>query len=243
MKTAAIVLIGNELLSGKIVDENAAYAAVQLRAAGVSLRRIAVVPDEPDEIVAEVRRCSQAVDVVVTSGGVGPTHDDITLECIARAFDRRVLRDPALEDLLRAHFKDRLTEDHLRMADLPEGAELVFGGHIAWPVVKLGNVYILPGVPQIFRAKLDAILPAFRGGRFVLRSLYLQADEGMIAALLRDVESRLPVQIGSYPRFDGADHRVRVTVEARESAPVDEAVRLLVLQIPPEWIVRVDPPV
>jgi molybdenum cofactor synthesis domain-containing protein len=240
--TAAIVLIGNELLSGKFRDENAAWLAGRLRALGVDLRRIVTVPDVEADIVQEVRACAGRYTHVFTSGGVGPTHDDITIEAIARAFDVPVVREPALEAILRAHFKDRLTPAHLRMADVPEGTRLQLGGRIAWPVVRYQNVVILPGVPEIFRAKFEAIEEEFRTVEFYIRNLWLNSDEGEIAGLLAEVERRCGVQIGSYPRMDRADHRVRITVEARSAEPVDAAVSALLARLPPGEVVRADAP-
>ncbi|MCB9543540.1 MAG: competence/damage-inducible protein A [bacterium] len=242
MRTAAIILIGNELLSGKVVDTNAVWLTGRLRALGVDLRRVVVVPDVEAEIVDELRRCSAAVDHVFTSGGVGPTHDDITLPGVAAAFGVPIVRNERLAALMKGHFGARLTEDHLRMADLPAGTELIDGGEIRWPVMKCRNVYVLPGVPEIFRAKFDAIAERFRDGAFYLRSVYLDADEGTIAARLRALEGDHGVAIGSYPRIDDADHRLRVTFEARSPAPVDAAVAAFVAALPPEWIVRVEPP-
>lgn len=242
MRTAAIILIGNELLSGKVQDTNAVWATGRLRALGVDLRRVVMIPDVEAEIVDEVRRCSRAVDVVFTSGGVGPTHDDITLQALAAAFDVPLVLDDRLAELMRGHFGDRLTDEHLRMARLPEGTELIEGGEIRWPVMKARNVYVLPGVPQIFRAKFDAIAERLRDGAFYLRSVYLDADEGTIAARLAALEADHGVAVGSYPRIDReADYRVRVTVEARAAGPVDAAIEALLAAVPAGWIVRVDP--
>src|SRR5918993_1176127 len=126
-KTAGIILVGNEILSGKIVDANASYLCRELRALGVDVRRISVIPDEVDLIAAEVARFSADYDVVFTSGGVGPTHDDVTIEGVARAAGVRVMRHPALVTLIEAYFKGKVTEAALKMAEIPEGAELVGG--------------------------------------------------------------------------------------------------------------------
>jgi len=241
MRTAAIVLIGNELLSGKVVDSNAVWLIGRLRGLGVDLRRVVIVPDVRQAIVDEVRSCSAAFDVVFTSGGIGPTHDDITLPSIAEAFDLALTRHAKIAALIRTHFGDRLTPDHLRMADLPATTELIFGGHIRWPVIRVRNVYVLPGVPEIFRAKFDAIAERFRDGAFYLRSLYLDADEGTIAERLRVIEAEHGVAVGSYPRLGRGAYRVRVTIEARAPGPVDAAVDALREACPAEWIVRVDP--
>src|SRR5262250_2457921 len=156
-KTAGIILVGNEILSGKIADANAAYLCRELRSLGVDVRRIAVIPDEIQLIAQEVAAFSRAHDVVFTSGGVGPTHDDVTIEGVALAMGAKVVRHPMLVGLLERHFKDRLNESHLKMAEIPEGAELVGGETIRFPTVLMGNVYVLPGVPEIFRQKFDAI--------------------------------------------------------------------------------------
>jgi molybdenum cofactor synthesis domain-containing protein len=240
--TAAIVLIGNELLSGKFRDENAAWLAGRLRALGVDLRRIVTVPDVEGDIVDEVRACAARYTHVFTSGGVGPTHDDITIEAIARAFGVPVVRDPSLEAILRGHFKDRLNDAHLRMADVPEGTVLRRGGPIAWPVVRFRNLVILPGVPEIFRAKFESIESEFQSLAFYLRNLWLNSDEGEIAKHLADVERDFGVQIGSYPRIDHADHRVRITVEDRRPERVDAAVSALLDRLPASEVVRFDPP-
>lgn len=239
--TAAIVLIGNELLSGKIRDANAVYAIGRLRELGVQLKRLAVVPDEAEPIRTELRFAAERFDHVFTSGGIGPTHDDITLECVAAAFGVPLRRNRELETILREHFRERLNEDHLRMAEVPEGTGLIHGGEMRWPVLHFRNIYILPGIPEIFRAKFDAIAERFRAGGFWLRSVYLNADEGTIARHLRDLEARFPVRVGSYPRLDATDHRIRVTIEARDAAPVDAATDHLVAILEPTWIVRVDP--
>jgi len=239
---AAIVLIGNELLSGKIRDENAYYLAGRLRALGVSLRRVAVVPDEEAAIVDEVRRCASNYTYVFTSGGVGPTHDDITLPSIARAFDRPLVLEPALEAPLRAHFGARLTQGHLRMATVPEGTTLVRGEDFWWPAMVLHNVHILPGIPEIFRANFETLAPRFRAAPFYLASAYLDADEGTIADALEALERDFGVAVGSYPRIDAeADHRVRVTVEARERDAVERATAALLARLSDAArVIRVD---
>ncbi len=241
MRTAAIVLIGNELLSGKVADENAIWLIGRLRALGVQLRRVTFVADDAQAIGDELIRVTTQVDDVFTSGGVGPTHDDITIESVAAAFGVPVVRDAELEALVRGHFGERLRADHLRMADVPAGSELVHGGEIRWPVVHFRNLWILPGVPQIFRAKFDGIADRFRAGAFFLRSIYLDADEGEIAPLLRRVQAEHCVEIGSYPRIDRAEYRIRVTVEARAAGPVDDAVAALLDGLAVAHVVRIDP--
>ncbi len=231
-KTAAILLIGNELLSGKIKDENAYYLAKRLRALGVSLERILVVPDDRETIANHVVEMSQSFDHVFTSGGVGPTHDDITLESIAHGFKKPLTLDDRLHELLKSYFKERLNDAHLRMAQIPEGSTLLWTEGAPWPVYSFGNVYILPGVPQVFRAKFEEVASRFRHGAFYLRSLYLNAREGEIAQLLTQLEADFEVSVGSYPNlYEDLDYRVRVTVESRQMNAVDEAVSALHSQL------------
>ena len=165
-----MVVVGNEILSGKVQDTNAWFAARELRRVGVALKHIGVVPDEFKAIADEVGQCARAHDFVITSGGVGPTHDDITIEAIAQAFGRKLVIHPDLEKLLRAHFVEPL-DPAMKMAEVPEGAVLNDSGDARFPTVQLENVYILPGIPQIFERKLIGAARAFRD-----RSLFHPGD-------------------------------------------------------------------
>lgn len=241
MKTAAIVIVGDEILSGKVEDENARFLISELRELGVLLGRIAIVPDEVDVIAEAVRDLSARFDYVFTSGGVGPTHDDLTIEGVARGLGRRVVRDPALESLLRAHFGNDVPEAGLRMADIPEGSERAGGADLRWPVCVAANVYVLPGVPEIFRRKFAAIRERFREAPFVLRSVYLRADESRLAAGLSAVAAEFPtVRIGSYPRTDEHGPIVRITLESKEAASVARATQRLVDQAPAGTVARTE---
>ncbi|MBA3452363.1 MAG: competence/damage-inducible protein A [Deltaproteobacteria bacterium] len=229
MPTAAIVIIGDEILSGKFVEENAAFLIGELRALGVDLKRITVIPDDRDDIAATVREQAAKFDHVFTSGGVGPTHDDVTMEAIALAFGTTVIREPVLEQRVRAYWGDRLAEPNLRLADVPAGAELVYGKDQVWPVVAYRNVYILPGVPTLFRRKFVDIRDRFRTETVTIARVYIDADEGQIAKDLDNVVAAHPsVKIGSYPRFAEKDFRVLVTLEGRDTAEVAAAFALLV---------------
>ena len=228
----AILLIGNELLSGKIEDLNAVYLIKRLRALGASVERVVMIPDTFEELIPEVRALSERFDVVFTSGGVGPTHDDITLEAIGRSLARPLVKSSELHELITGYFKEQTTEAHLRMSHVPEGTQLLWGEgegeRRGWPVFHLENLYILPGVPKLFKAKFEQIAERFRCGSFSLSSLYLNAEEGLIAAYLSEAEALFSVQIGSYPRFEReAPYRVMVTIEARSPEPVAEALAWL----------------
>ena len=239
--TAAAIIIGDEILSGKFAEENAAFLIRELRALGVALRRIEVIPDDVDEIARAVRSASERYEHVFTSGGVGPTHDDKTMEGIAQAFGTNVVVEPGLAAALRAFYGERFQDRHLRMAEVPEGATMLPADHPAWPVTSYRNVYILPGVPVIFRRKFEAMRERFRVRPFALRRVYCMADEASIATYLDAVVAAFPgVAVGSYPRFDAADHRVQVTLEGKDATAVEAATEQLVASLPPGVVVRTE---
>jgi molybdenum cofactor synthesis domain-containing protein len=230
--TAAILIIGEEILSGKVEEENARYLVRELRGLGVSVRRIEVLPDVEEEIAASVRNLAARVDHVFTSGGVGPTHDDVTLPAVAAAFAMRIERRPELEPLIRRSLGSAFHERDLRMANIPDGARLVYGDPthgLRWPVIAVRNVFVLPGVPEIFRRKFDILRELLRAGPIFSRAIYSREAEGPIAGALDEAVAEFPsVTIGSYPRLDAPDHKVKITLDGRDEATVDRAVARLV---------------
>lgn len=239
MPTAGIVIIGDEILTGKFVEENAAFLIGELRALGVALRRISVIPDDEADIAATVVDFAARFDHVFTSGGVGPTHDDLTMAGIARGFGVDVAREPTLEAKVRAYWGDRLAPANLRLADVPRGADLVYGQDAVWPVVCFRNVYILPGVPALFRKKVLDLRPRLVATPLTLHRVFLRGDEGELAPHLDAVVAAHPaVRVGSYPRFDEPDFRVMVTLEGEAAAAVDAATDAL-LALVPSLVVRV----
>lgn len=242
MPTAGIVIIGDEILSGKFVEENAAFLIGELRSLGVDLRRITVVPDDLHDIASTVVATSDRFDHVFTSGGVGPTHDDITMAAIAHAFGTTVTRHPDLEMRVRAYWKDRLADANLRLADVPAGAELVFGKDQVWPVVCYRNVYIMPGVPTLFRRKFIDIRDRFRSVPVTAARVYVDLDEGELAPHLDAVVKDFPaVRVGSYPRFSERDFKVLVTLEGTDGAQVTAAFEILVRSVGGKLVRREDP--
>lgn len=242
MATAGIIVIGDEILSGKFVEENAKFLIVELRALGVDLRRVVFIPDDADDIAATVVDFSARFTHVFTSGGVGPTHDDVTMVAIARAFGTSIVRHAELEQRVRAYWGDKLAEPNLRLADIPDGAELVYGKDQVWPVVAYRNVYILPGVPTLFRRKFVDIRDRFRTEVVTVARVYIDADEGQIANDLDAVvATHASVKIGSYPRFSEKDFKVIVTLEGRDAVEVAAAFALLV-QLIGSRVVRSEPP-
>jgi molybdenum cofactor synthesis domain-containing protein len=240
-KTAAILLIGNEILSGKVTDANAAYLCRELRKLGVEVRRITVVPDEVDLIAAEVRAFAAEYDVVFTSGGVGPTHDDVTIEGVARALGVPVIREPRLVQLLERYSKGPLNEARLKMAEVPEGAELTADGEMVFPAIVVRNIYVLPGVPEIFRQKFEALKERFREAPFHLCCVYVSIGEGTLAAHLNAVLAGHPdLLLGSYPEFSNPEYKVKVTLESKNRGYLDGAVADLLARLPGDSVVRID---
>jgi molybdenum cofactor synthesis domain-containing protein len=222
--TAGIVVIGDEILSGKFAEENAAFLIAELRSLGVELRRVTMIPDDLDDIAETVTRYSARFTHVFTSGGVGPTHDDLTMEGISRGFGTRVVQAPELEAKVRAYWGEKLAPANLRLAQVPAGAELVYGDAV-WPVVAYKNVYILPGVPALFRRKFLEIRERFRETPMAVARVYAGGEEGVLAPHLDAVVAAHPaVKIGSYPRFEEKDFRVLLTVEAVDGDAVRAAV-------------------
>ena len=218
--SVAIVLVGNELLSGKSRDENGAHALKALRAVGADVRRLEVVPDEEALIVDAVVRCRKLARQVITSGGIGTTHDDVTVPAICQALGRKLVHAPEIVELLRLRWGDDLHPYRIRLAEMPEGGEVYWGPdrQLVFPAIGCDGVLILPGVPELFREKLDALIERFRAPPIELVSLFLSCSEGEIAELLDQAARRFPdVAIGSYPKLKKTDHRVKVTMESREA--------------------------
>jgi molybdenum cofactor synthesis domain-containing protein len=244
--SAALVVVGNEVLSAKVQDENGPWASRRLRELGVQLLAIHTVPDRVDDVVDAVDHTRRLADWVFTSGGVGPTHDDVTVAAVARALGRNVVRNPELVRAIRAihrehHRGEEPPEAVLRMADVPEGTRLL--GEARYPTLAAGNVVMLPGVPQFFRYQFDAIADLLRAPPFRLAAAYLTADEGTIApALDRIALEHAGVEIGSYPRFDEADHRVLVTIEAKDASRVAAALAALLAALPAGAVLRTEGP-
>ena len=239
MSTAAIVVIGNEILSAKVTDENGPWLARELRALGVDLRRIETVPDEVPAIVDSLRRAIGAARWVFTSGGIGPTHDDVTIAAVALAFGRRVVADERILESLRAHFGERLNPARRRLAEVPEGAQVEWQPGSLFPVISVENVAVLPGPPVLFREGFSRIRDRYRTAPIFTRALYFGIGEGALAEHLDAAVARFPaVAIGSYPRFDAADHRVKVTFDGRDQAEVRLAAAFVRERLPPDAVLR-----
>jgi FAD synthetase len=240
-RRCALVVIGNEILSGKVQDSNAYFAARELRRAGVWLERIAVVQDRIEEIAREIRHCSDNFEIVISSGGIGPTHDDLTMEGVAAAFSRKLVSDPQLVSLIKQHSPGGANPARLKMAEIPEDAVLIKTDDIWFPTVQVANVYVLPGVPQLFETKLKALVTRFASDPFYMRSIYTSAPESAIAHHLNDCMAHFPkLMLGSYPRFDDPVCRVRLTLESKDPQYLESAFRHLLDLLPADTVVKTE---
>ena len=241
VETAAALLIGNELLSGKVRDANLARLGRTLHDLGIRLQRVVVVPDERDTIARELRQLSDAYDVVFTSGGMGPTHDDVTVVAVAQAFDSPVVVEPRLEEILRRLYGQRCTDAHLRMARVPSGACLA-GDEYEWPAVVARNVWILPGLPEVFAEKMAIVRTHLHGPRpFCSRAVLAATEEpGLVSLLDAVVDAHPAVEVGSYPKWFDPEYKTRITFDAPDPEAVRRALEHFLSLLPSGALVRVE---
>jgi molybdenum cofactor synthesis domain-containing protein len=241
MPTAGIIVIGNEILSGKVADSNSHYLCRELRALGVDVDRMVTIPDVVDVIAADVKAMSQRYDFVFTSGGIGPTHDDLTIEGVAAAFGVPVVHCQSIEDRIRRATKHEPNESLLKMAQIPEGASLLDSGDRWFPMVIFENVYILPGIPELLRKKFESARDRFRGVPFVLKKVYVDAHESDIASELNELLKQFPdLMLGSYPRIQEEAFSVLLTLESRDAGLVQRALDSLLGRLPADVIHKVE---
>ncbi|ASY62926.1 Molybdopterin binding motif, CinA N-terminal domain [Sinorhizobium sojae CCBAU 05684] len=226
--TAAMLAIGDELLSGRTKDKNIGHLADMLTLLGIDLREVRIVADDEAAIVEAVNALRGRYDHVFTSGGIGPTHDDITADAIAKAFGVECIHEPKAMELLGAMYERRgmeFTESRKRMARMPAGAEHIVNPVSTAPGFRIGNVYVMAGVPQVFQAMLDTLLPTLQAGTPILsRTVRSPFGEGDIGVPLTDVQKKHPeTSIGSYPKFDGKSFSTDIVIRARDPSHLDAA--------------------
>lgn len=224
--TAAVLIIGNEILSGRTQDVNLGFLARELGQLGIRVREARVVPDVEAEIVAAVNHCRHRYDLVFTTGGIGPTHDDITSPSVAKAFGVEWVRHPEAVQLLARHYEGAmLNEARLRMATVPEGARLIDNPVSTAPGFQIGNVYVLAGVPSIMRAMFDGLKSRLPGGRAVAsRTVSTFLGEGTIAEALGALQARFPgLEIGSYPFFRRGKFGTSLVIRGTDETDLDAA--------------------
>lgn len=232
--TAAILVIGDEILSGRTKDQNIGYIAEYLTNIGIELREVRVVPDEEGEIVAAVNALRARYTYVFTTGGIGPTHDDITAECVAKAFGVEIAVDERAVDLLLTRMKrEDLNEMRLRMCRIPKGADLILNPISAAPGFRIENVMVMAGVPRIMQAMLENVAPTLETGvKIKSESIDVELPEGVYAAGLKEIAERYgDVSIGSYPSFGTAGRSNQVVLRSKDEqrlAKASDEVRALV---------------
>lgn len=228
--TAAMIAIGDELLSGRTKDKNISHLADMLTAAGIDLKEVRIIGDEEQAIVAAVNELRVRFTYVFTSGGIGPTHDDITAEAISKAFGLPCEHDEKAMDVLSSAYKARdleFTDARKRMARMPRGATHITNPVSTAPGFTIGNVHVMAGVPSIFQAMLDGLLPTLETGS-VIQSTIVECPygEGTIGQELSDIQDRhKDTVIGSYPKFDGRNYSTQIVVRGREPARISEAAQ------------------
>jgi FAD synthetase len=240
-KTAGIVIIGNEVLSGKTQDTNSYFLCTELRQLGVEVQKISTIQDDIELIGQEVAAFAKRFDIVFTTGGVGPTHDDVTIEGIAHGFGVQVVRHPDIERKMRQRLGGDVNEARLRMANVPGGATLLATEALFAPVLKMHNVYVFPGIPKILQERFHAIKERFRESPYFLKNVYLKYGEGVIAAMLNDVLAKFPeLLLGSYPVLDRPDYKVKVTLESKDANYLSSALQSFIASLPKDALHRVD---
>ena len=230
MKIASIIIIGNEILSGRTQDINSNYLAKKLSSIGVFLKEIRVIPDEKPKIIEVVRTETKKVDFVFTSGGIGPTHDDITADSIAEAFNLKIdVREDAIKELAKNYpngLKD-LNSARLRMARVPEGSELIKNKVSGAPGFRVNNVYVMAGVPMIFKSMVDSILGNIKhSDPFVSTSIRIFKAESYISEQLRKISLKYEdLQIGSYPFKENGKIGVEILVRHTDKEYVQKVIK------------------
>lgn len=242
-RTAAALIIGNEVLTAKVKDRNGGFLIERLRARGIPLVGVYVVPDDVDAIIEALALARRRAQLVFTSGGIGPTHDDVTVRAVALALQRPVVHLPEIvQSLTKAFAPAAVPAEAMRLAEAPAGSRLLEGPRLKYPVLACDDLYLLPGVPELFEAQLETVLDGLEGQPVVTRLVFLDAHEHEIARVLDAAALAEPeVEIGSYPTFDpAAGYRVKVTVEHVEKARVDAMVERLVRELPKAAVLRVE---
>ncbi|MEM5521178.1 molybdopterin-binding protein [Sulfitobacter sp. AS59] len=230
--TAAMIVIGDEILSGRTRDSNMHHLAGQLTSVGIDLKEVRMIGDEHGTIIAAVQAMSKAYDTVFTSGGIGPTHDDITADCIAAAFDKHIdVRDDA-RAILAAHYArsgTELNEARLRMARIPDDAILIDNPVSAAPGFTLENVHVMAGVPSVFEAMVATVLPTLTGGAPLLSAtMRIDRGEGDIAGPLGQIAKDHPtLSIGSYPFQKDGKYGAHIVIRGSNQADIDAAMKKL----------------
>ncbi|QIG51632.1 competence/damage-inducible protein A [Nordella sp. HKS 07] len=227
--TAAVLLIGDEILSGRTKDKNLGFIADYLTVLGIDLKEARVVPDIEDEIVQAVNALRHRYTYVFTTGGIGPTHDDITADAVAKAFGVAIDHHPEAVEILLAHFKTigrEPNEARLRMARTPTGASLIANPVSKAPGFQIGNVFVMAGIPKVMNAMMEEVAPRLeRGAPVISQTITIQGGEGDVAKPLKEIQDRFPqVVIGSYPFESPQGFATNLVLRSRDQAALATAM-------------------
>lgn len=238
---AAIVVIGNEILSGKVPDSNAQFLIKELRDLGIKLEAIFIIPDNWKTISETVSRVEKRFGLIFTMGGIGPTHDDVTLLGVADGLKMTLKRNSKYEELLRGFHGKGTNEAVLKMAEMPAEAELVFSDDVRIPVIKVRNFYVFPGEPELFKKQFLAIKEKLRSNQFTSKIIYIKAYEEEIAAILDQAQNQFPeTEIGSYPDYRNPDYKVRVVIDSKDAKANQKAANYILERISEKIVAKVE---
>lgn len=248
---AAVVIVGDEILKGHTKDANSSFLLQRLWALGVKAERVSVIPDEVNSIADEIRKFSDNYSFVITTGGIGPTHDDVTVEGIAKAFGESLVLNEELVAIISEVYKCKKNDMNaalLKMAYLPASAKLIFGTNTVtqkkstFPVVLVHNVFVFPGVPRLLQRGFNAIehLISSEKRRFYLATIFLTGDESMFAEILSEANGKFKenVHIGSYPELFNEEFQVKLALESENLCNLKEAFCYLLERLPKNCVVR-----
>lgn len=240
-KTAGIVIIGNEILSGTVRDRNAVFMARELQLRGIKLCQISVVPDDVDEIARVVKEFSKRFHYVFTSGGLGPTHDDVTIEGISKAFGVQPVVNEGLKKLLHERFGETLSTEKLKIARIPRGAELIFDKALKFPLIRFSNIYIYPGVTKILEKQFFITSQHLDGRQAFLVRIYIDERESEMAPFLNKIiRGNIGINIGSYTVMEKDHFLILLTLESSSEKILNAMLAKLIHEFPKEKIMRVD---
>lgn len=256
--TAGIIIIGDEILKGHTKDTNSHFLLKKLWSLGVEVGKVSVISDDVDEIAHEVKKFSSRFSIVITTGGIGPTHDDVTMAGIAKAFQQDLVLNEELVKLITGAYDlnfqrkvNELNSSHLKMARVPSSLKLSYGKDRSgkpsnFPLISVHNVYIFPGVPQFLEQEFglleNRLLISNSDKRFFLRKIYLSAEETSIASILHEVDEKFRdiVHLGSYPDFYNQDFKVKLSLESDDVSCLEEAWDYLLHRLPRDVIVKTE---
>jgi FAD synthetase len=240
-RTAGIVTIGSEILSGKVADDNSPYLCRELRSLGVDVKKLVILPDDEEVIAQQIRSWAGKFHLILVCGGLGPTHDDVTMAGIAKGLGRKIVRHPTLLAIIQNRHTASLNQSVLKLAEVPEGSELVLAEGLRYPVVSVSNIYIFPGIPEILKKKFEALKEKFRVAPFFLKKVFLKSPELEIAHHLSTVNALYSnLKLGSYPVLRHPEYQVMVTLESKDPALLEQAFSQLIARLPQEVIVKTE---